>query len=329
VKIDDTAARILFIAAMAMLGAALALAVIRNPGFFSSKPTPASRHHTLDSPYGGNKFDKGQLQGQTNTALGRAFPVNLANSYKALGYEWLAVTDLNTITPTNRYTVAGVEPLLGTDAGYSFGHFLAIGVDTLGEAASPQAAVDWIHADAGAAIVARPLQPPAMDYQTIADLKGLDGIQILDARLIKDDPIHADATELWDRLLTDHHIVWGMVGDDSLDNKGPDSVVGQTSIDVQVESLTAPLIEDALKRGAFVDSAGVRVLSVSNTSDTITVVTTNADTITFIGSGGKVLKTVKGTRGDYKVDWSEGYVRVLATTDGGGKAWTQPIVVNP
>ena len=205
---------------------------------------------------------------------------------------------------------------------------MAIGADRLELAATPQVAVDWIHNDAAAAFVARPLQPPAMDYATIASLAGLDGIQIYDARLVKEDPNHADATQLWDRLLTDHHVVWGIVGDDTADDHGPDSVVGQTSVDVQVADLSAPLIEDALRRGAFVDTAGVHILSVSTTAETIAVVTTNADTIQFIGSGGTVRRTVSGNRGDYKVDWSEGYVRIFATNAGGGKAWTQPIVVN-
>jgi len=41
-----------------------------------------------------------------------------------------------------------------------------------------------------------------------------------------------------------------------------------------------------------------------------------------------VRSTVNGNRGDYKVDWGEGYIRAYATNQGGGRAWTQPVVVN-
>jgi hypothetical protein len=332
-RTDDTINRVVFLLAMAMLGVAIAVVLMRNPGWLQwlqPKPQPpAARHHTLDSPYGGDRFQRGQPQSQTNTGAARAFPALLARAYRGANYDWLSVTDVNTVTPPKTYTVPGLVTVPSADAAYTFGHFLAFGADHIEQAATPQAAIDWIHNDAAAAFIARPLQPPAMDYATMAGLRGLDGIQVFDARLAKDDAIHADATQLWDRLLTDHHTVWGIVGDDSIDDHGADSVVGQTSVDVQAQDLTPPLIEDALRRGAFVDTAGVRVLSVSTAADTVTVVTTNANQIQFIGSGGKVRKTVNGSRGDYKVDWSEGYIRGYATNQAGGRAWTQPIIVNP
>ncbi|MFY9616277.1 MAG: hypothetical protein WAT58_12845 [Candidatus Dormiibacterota bacterium] len=316
---------------MAALGAAVAFVVINRPQLFGPKPaaSPNARHHVLESPYTRQRFIPGQPQGQTSIALGRAQPSSLGRSYRTSGYQWLAVTDANTLTPVGTFKTSGLVAVPGVDAAYSFGHFMAIGVESLEQASTPQVAVDWIRRAGGAGFIARPLQAPAMSYQTIASLDGLDGIQVFDARLAKEDPPRADATALWDRLLTDHHVVWGIVGDDTADDKGADSVVGQTLVDVQVDQVTPSAIADALRRGAFVDSAGVRVESVIASGDSITVVTKDADTIQFIGSGGNVRKQVSGAQADYKVDWTEGYVRVFATNGKGGRAWTQPIVVAP
>jgi hypothetical protein len=187
-----------------------------------------------------------------------------------------------------------------------------------------------VNANAGVAYLASPLSAPALDFKAIAALHDLDGIQVYNARLARDEPNNADATALWDRLLTAGHRLWGLAGDDTLDSSGPQSTLGRTAVDVQVAEQTPVLIEAALKQGGFVDSTGVRVLGVADDNDTITVVTSDADEVKFIGKGGKVLQTSKGSRGDYHVRWDEGYIRAEATRKSdGAKAWTQPIFVNP
>src|SRR5207302_10273729 len=113
-------------------------------------------------------------------------------------------------------------------------------------------------------------------------------------------------------------------------SSGSDNFVGKTSVDVQVNELTPVLVEDALRRGAFIDSVGgLHIESVQVSGDTISVVSGGATKLEFIGSGGRVRKTVLASRGTYKVDWGEGYIRVFASRDDGSRAYTQPIVVNP
>lgn len=327
---DDLIARVILVVAVATLGLAGGLVLIHDPAVpAATAASPQPRHHTLDSPYGSQPFTRGQPQAQTLVGAGHAYPSLLGAAYARAGYQWLTVTDAGTVTPTTAYRAAGLLPVPGADLDYPFGTFLAVNVDRVEPAVSPHVAVDWVHNAGGVAFVARPLQPPAMSYEAIASLQRLDGIEVFDARMVRDDPQRADATALWDRLLTDHHQVWGIVGDDSLDDSGPSAVLGQTSVEVQVDQLTPFAVAAALGRGAFVDSNGVRITGVSTSADTISVVTENADTIQFIGSGGRVVRTVTGKAGDYRVDWSEGYIRVLATGAAGGRGWTQPIVVNP
>ena len=326
---EGNIARLMFLLAMLFLGGVLATVYLRF------HPTPAvapggRRSHTLDSPYQARPFFHGQAQAQTSLAAGHAIARDLSVEYLNHGYQWLSITDLNTPTPTNEYERAGLLTVAGELVQYPFARFLAYGVDHFQLADKPQQAVDWIHGNAGVVFLADPLSAPALDARAIASIHDLDGIQIYNARLARDEPGNANATALWDRLLGAGHRLWGLVGDDTLDSSGPLSTLGRTAVDVQVADLTPVLVEAALKRGAFVDSTGVRVLGVAADNEVITVVTSDADEIRFIGKGGKVLQTGRGTRAEYQVHWDEGYVRAEATRGGdAARAWTQPIFVNP
>ena len=326
---DTNIARLTFLLAMLFLGAVLAIVYLRShPG----QVVPAGGHspRSLDSPYQARPFLRGQAQAQTSLAAGHAIARDLSVEYLNHGYQWLSITDLNTPTPPSEYERAGLLTVAGELVQYPFARFLAYGVDHFQQAAIPQQAVDWIHGNAGVVFLADPLSAPRLDERTIGSIHDLDGIQIYNARLARDEPTNADATVLWDRLLAGGHRLWGLVGDDTLDSSGPLSTLGRTAVDVQVAEQTPVLVEAALKQGAFVDSTGVRVLGVTDDNGVITVVTSDADEVKFIGKGGKVLQTSQGSRAQYQVRWDEGYVRAEARrTADGAKAWTQPIFVNP
>jgi hypothetical protein len=325
---DENIGRLVFFLAMILLGTVAGVIYLNHQP--SATTGSAGGHHTLDSPYAAQPFFRGAAQAQSGLAAGHSTARNLSFAYLTAGYQWFSLTDVNTATPAKQYDTAGLLTVAGQQVQYPFGSFLAYGVDRFLTVDSAQKAIDWIHGDAGAAFLAAPMVPPTLDFASIRALHGLDGIQIFNARTARDQPTLADATALWDRLLTSGDRVWGLVGDDTLDASGPMSTLGKTSVDIQAPTLTAVLVEAALKQGAFVDSTGVRVLGVSDDNETITVVTTNATEIKFIGAGGKVLQVSHGSRGDYHLHWNEGYVRAEATrASDGAKAWTQPIFVNP
>ncbi len=326
---DANIARLTFILAMLLLGAVLGVVYVNHQPA-AGNVTGAGTHHTLESPYSARPFFRGQAQAQSSFGAGHSVPRTLSFDYLNHGYQWFSMTDVNTPTPTKQYDAVGLVTMAGEQVQYPFGAFLAYGVDRFVVVDTSQKAIDWIHADAGAVFLAAPLAPPAPEYAGIRGLKGLDGIQVYDARLARDQPALGDATALWDRLLTAGDRLWGLAGDDTLEGAGPASTLGLTAVDVQVPDQTPVLIEAALKQGAFVDTTGVRVLGVSDDNNVVTVVTSDATEIRFIGSGGKVLQVSHSSRGDYKVRWNEGYVRAEAIRSGdGAKAWTQPIFVNP
>jgi hypothetical protein len=289
-RFDDATTRFLFVVAMIMVGIAAAVVVVRNRSAPTAIPTPAAQHHVLDSPYASRPFIRGQLHAHSSRAIGRSFPRDVARAYQRLGYAWMSVTDQNTVTPTNMYDTPGMASLIGEEVDYRFGSFLVYGVDHDALANSPADVMAWVHSAAGIAILARPLESPALDYQQVSTLHGLNGIEIFDARLARDVPAHADATELWDRLLSAGHHLWGVVGDDSIDVTG-ESTAGQTSVEVQSLDTNPALIQDAIERGAFVDSiGGLHILGVVADSGQVTVVADSADQITFFGKGGNPVR---------------------------------------
>jgi len=218
----------------------------------------------------------------------------------------------------------------GTEAAFGFGHLLDFAVDLIPAATSLQENVDYVHGQAGLSILAHPKLAPVVTAEQAMAIKGLDAIEIYDARAARELPTKADATDTWDQLLSSGHRVGGVVGDDSIELDGPDSTVGQTSVDVQAPELTETLILQAVRSGAFISSNGVRVLGVDTSSgDSIRVITTNATEIKWYGQGGALLQTTTGTAGTYRVRWNEKYVRAVASGADGARAWTQPVFVVP
>jgi hypothetical protein len=319
--------RAVFILAMALLGIAIGYVVVTRRA--PSTGASTQLHHVLQSPYQARPFLRGQLMAQSTRGRGQSLPRDVSREYQRLGYSWFSLTDVNTVDPVNTYDTPGLITLQGEEMQYGFGHFLVYGVDHDELADTPAGVIRWAHRAAGVVFMSRPLQAPTLSLTQLEGLQGLDGIQIYDARVARETPTQADATSVWDQMLSDGHRLWGIVGDDTQSVVGPASTAGVTSLDVQVGSPDPVLIAAALKTGAFVASTGVRVLGISAEQGVVTVVTSDAEQISFIGSGGRVLQRVGGRRGDYHVRWDEGYVRAVASKKDGSQAWTQPVFVIP
>jgi hypothetical protein len=88
-------------------------------------------------------------------------------------------------------------------------------------------------------------------------------------------------------------------------------------------------IREAMLRGKFYVSSGLTFsrLEMSPTHVHVTIEPrAGEDTeVRFMGAGGKVLATVQGTDACYPVAGHERYVRVAVRSDGGARAWSQPL----
>ncbi|MEZ5757579.1 MAG: CehA/McbA family metallohydrolase [Emcibacteraceae bacterium] len=172
---------------------------------------------------------------------------------------------------------------------------------------------------------------------------------------------HISTEEMWDVLLSKGMRIYGVSSDDahhfqtlSMNHSNP----GRGWVMVSADELSAESMTNAMLKGDFYASSGVYLKSVKSSPDHYSVsvdpeMTAKALTSTilrgnfiklsqegykidFIGPDGKVLKTTKGLKAEYKVTEPMTYLRAKITYtrpiyEGGYEeyyAWTQP-VFNP
>jgi len=145
----------------------------------------------------------------------------------------------------------------------------------------------------------------------------------------------AGMEEIWDILLTRGRRIFGIAVDDahhfqgefSRDRANP----GRGWVSVKAPAREAGAIVNALEEGHFYASTGVVLEDVRVQDDRLEIRIQARGrfrfTTTFIGSGGRVLKTAYGTEAIYVLDAPESYVRARVQDSGGAMAWVQPVWV--
>ena len=144
---------------------------------------------------------------------------------------------------------------------------------------------------------------------------------------------------LWDSLLSRGQLLFAVGDDDSHSFKPREADdynvtrPGRSWIMVRADTLTAPAILGAIRRGDFYVSTGVtlRELSIGPRGIRVAAEASGTDdrrfTTEWIGRGGRVLGTVHGKDASYQVRGDEGYVRARITDSNGKRAWTQPLML--
>jgi hypothetical protein len=147
------------------------------------------------------------------------------------------------------------------------------------------------------------------------------------------------AEALWDSLLTRGKVLFAVGDDDAHSFKLQDADdyeltrPGRSWIMVRAETLSAPAILGAIRRGDFYASTGVTIadLVMNKKQFRLTLSRPKTDdrqfVTEFVGRGGKVLATVPGLTAEYSVRGNEGYVRARVTDSNGRRAWTQALWV--
>lgn len=287
------------------------------------RPVPAvpQRHLVIDNPYvTGGSWYKGNVQVASVRGIGQDLPAAIGRWYAAHGYAFLGISDQNTYTWTSEYGATSLTPLAVVDASYPFGDVLAVGDNRWLPAADLQGAVDWIARDNALPVLATPLSmTKPIDPRSLSRLKRLFGLEIYDARLAAG--ANGDWTNLWDSLLTAGQRVYAFAADDALSV----SDAGRAWIEVQSRAPDAGSLMSSLRAGAFYASIGASFEQITVNGPQITVQAASGDTLRFIGRNGRLLKTLSGPTGSYTVSGNEGYVRIEAIGDDGGRAWSQPL----
>jgi hypothetical protein len=283
---------------------------------------------TLDNPYAaGGDWYKGDLQIASVRGVGRDLPSAISDWYRGRGYDFLGISDQNTYTWASEYERPGFTGLPTVDASYPFADVLAVGIDHWLPANNLQAAIDWIGHGGGLSVLAAPLaSAKPLSHQQLLALHGLFALEVYDARLAAISPNQGDATAAWDRVLSAGSRVYAFAGDDLLSLADP--TVGRAWIDVLAPAPDLDSLFISLRAGAFTASTGAEFVRFSVSGMTITAEAAPGCSLRFIGRGGRLLKSLASPIGSYRATGDEGYVRVEALRDDGGRAWSQPFFLS-
>jgi hypothetical protein len=136
-------------------------------------------------------------------------------------------------------------------------------------------------------------------------------------------------------MLTAGITIWGAASDDMHQLKQPWSKAaarpGQGWIVVRAPRLTSDAILAAMRRGDFYASTGVELTDIQATAQRLALAmkeqSSSRYTVSFIGRGGRALKTITAAPYQYDIAGDEGYVRAKIVDSNGLMAWTQPVLV--
>jgi hypothetical protein len=312
---------ILAVAGSAVLGHQLGLSAGKR------SPVTAKRLVVVDPYAAGGNWYKGNLHVASVRGVGKDLPSAIGAWYEAHGYAFVGISDVNTYTWVSEYGDRAHPAVPTVDATYPFAEVLAVGIDHWQPANDLQGAIDWIARDGGLPVLAAPGSAARpQNVATVLGVHGLFGLEIYDARVPESSPVQADATAMWDRLLSAGNRVYAFAGDDATSLQDP--ALGRAWIDVLAPAQDVDYLLSSLRQGAFIASTGAEFTRLKVSGTTLTAEASTGTTLRFIGRGGQLLKAVNASAGSYQVSGNEGYVRVEAIGENGAKGWSQPFFIS-
>lgn len=248
----------------------------------------------------------------------------MVEAYKALGYDFVALTDHDTydrITYFDLVECPGVEGILCIrgveetcqDIHASSPHVVALDVTAQSRTGWAQGVLDfqpWAH-------IAHPLDETFGDVtaELVNSLTGLYAITCQE---------HTSYGLLWDQVLATGRVMYGIGEDDA------HAVVEAGSrawIWLWADELTTDAILDSLRKGHFYASQGP-VLSISFTGKHLSIAAESNCNFWFYGKNGQQWYVNNAQVAICPLFGDEGYVRCYVTDVTTGKhAWTNPIML--
>ncbi len=284
----------------------------------------------IRSPYNDNHAPwlRGNLHTHTTNSDGNLSPQETINAYRALGYDFLMITDHDKFTDPAGLDAKGMSLIPGCEITANGPHLLHVNAHTaLEPIENRQQILDAINSNGGFPIMNHPNWLEDFnhcDHKFLETWQGYAGIEIYNGvcRRAEGSPL---ATDRWDRLLSAGRQVWGFANDDN--HKDQDRGVAWNM--VQSESREPEAIVRALRQGRFYASTGVVIESIHVNGNTLEIVTTNAYRHYICVKHGRVPAIIDGPVLRYTVpdDFPYPYFRVECWGAGDAMAWTQPFLL--
>jgi hypothetical protein len=321
------------------------------PASASAAPPPAPSGsarfaETLDV----STFQKGNIHTHTTRSDGDRPPQDVYAWYRDHGYNFVALTDHNTLTDPalfrllerkRRFVLIPGEEVTMRGAGKQVHVNALCHKETIGGHAfdTQREALAWavrqVHAQGGVALVNHPNWDWALTADDLPAARGAELLEIWSGHPY----VHTlgDATRLsheaiWDKELTAGERFAGVAVDDAhaYGPRAPETAArpGRAWIQVFAPEASREAICAALAAGRLYASIGpvLRRIHVTDRTYAVHPADPSAE-VEFVGKGGVVLQHGKADRDGaarYELKGGEGYVRARITTADGKHAWTQP-----
>jgi hypothetical protein len=295
---------------------------------------------------------KGNTHSHTTESDGDSPPEYVARWYKEHGYDFLVLSDHNTLTdPATLGHLVDTTFLLipGEEVTSSFEdkpvHVNGLNLPGFVEPRRDSTLVGTIQANVDA--VREGEGVPHINHPNFGWAFGAEELsQVENDRLLEIFNGHPGVHNrggggmpgmeaVWDALLTGGKMVYGIAVDDAHHFQGEfsreRSNPGRGWVVVKARALEGQAIMEALEAGRFYASTGVELHDIRIGPRTLQVdIRPKGNyrfTTTFIGSGGQILGSTGENPAVYELRGDEGYVRAKVVDSRGEVAWVQPVFV--
>jgi hypothetical protein len=304
------------------------------------------------APLQAARWVKGNTHAHTRNSDGNETPRRVMRFYQDYGYQFLVISDHDMITETasldsdksdDFILIPGMEITLSFEKSRT--HVNVLNPRHLATAQAGTSVVETLQnaVDAARAVGGVPqINHPNWKWSFgLEEMKKLRSVRLFELLNVNRDSNNfsaggrAGTEEIWDGLLTQGIVFYGVASDDTHDYLGdfiPDiSYPGKGWVMVRVAELTPEAVCSALERGDFYASTGVELSDVQVSEKEyrleIRPLRDTAYTTQFIGQGGAVLKTDHGLSPSYAFRGNELYVRAKVFSSAGEMAFCQPVFI--
>jgi hypothetical protein len=298
----------------------------------------------------GCSWFKGNTHAHTTESDGDSSPEFVARWYKDHGYDFLVLSDHNTLTDTEALGHLQDESFLlvpGEEVTSGFeGKSVHVNGLNLFEYVAPregttlvetvQENVDAIREKTGVPHINHPNYGWSLGPDALAQVGRYRLLEIFNGH----PSVHNHGgggspgmEEVWDILLTLGRRVYGIAVDDAHHFQGEFSKdrvnPGRGWVVVKAPEKSGPALMEALEKGRFYASTGVVLTDVVATDSRLEITIEPRGnfkyTTTFVGTRGSVLAISHDLNPVYELTGSEAYVRARVEDSGGSVAWVQPV----
>jgi predicted metal-dependent phosphoesterase TrpH len=283
---------------------------------------------------GQERWYKGNIHCHTTRSDGQLSLQELINTYSDKGYNFLVITDHNTLTipdssinlPPGFILIQGEEININDPPGNENKHLNGIGLSEEFKSfpgMTHQDIIDGINKAGGIPILNHPGRWNSWgeDLNTeVTAIGKLENIHHMEVYNRGDFFL-----DIWDGLLSTGKKIYCVASDDT---HIPDHI-GKGWIMVRSSRLDKDNILEAIRNGNFYASTGIILSSVRADNGKIHIASENGNLITFIGrnkDGSQINEVVMGREGDFENRENISYLWVEVSNNEGQKAWTQPLI---